>query len=226
MHLLLINGSPKGERGNSNYLLKLFMEGVDETPGHTHEMVNLVQVKEHARFVDLFAKADAVVMAFPLYTDMMPGIVKAFIESLEPLCGRKDNPAFGFIIQSGFPEAVHMRALEAYLEKLSRRLGCRYLGTALRGGGEVIQTVPHQFIKGFIDNIRALGSGFGMTGTFDAGVIAKFAGTEKQSRLKRLQRVIVDEPMTNLMFWHPQMKRNGAYEQRFARPYSEPPHDW
>ena len=131
--------------------------------------MNLVQVKEHPRFVELFAKADAVVLAFPLYTDMMPGIVKAFVEALEPLCGREHNPPLGFIIQSGFPEAVHMRALEAYLEKLTHRLGCHYLGTALRGGGEVVQVVPHFFIKGFIDNIRNLGRGFGRTGSLTRG---------------------------------------------------------
>jgi len=226
MQLLLINGSPKGESGNSKGLLKLFLAGVDETPGHTHEFVDLVREEEHARLVDLFAKADAVIFAFPLYTDMMPGIVKSFIESLQPLCGKQGNPALGFIIQSGFPEAVHLRALEAYLEKLSRRLGCRFLGTALRGGGEVLQSVPPFFIRGFINNVRALGRGFGSTGEFDARIIARLAGTEKQSAPQRLHRMLIDEPMTRLSFWYPKMRRNNAYAQRLARPYADPPEGW
>jgi len=55
----------------------------------------------------------------------MPGIVKVFIESLEPLCSREGNPDVGFIVQSGFPEAIHSRYVEKYLEKPSLRLGCR-----------------------------------------------------------------------------------------------------
>jgi hypothetical protein len=32
--------------------------------------------------------SDAVVLAFSFYCDAMPGLVKAFIESLEPYCRR------------------------------------------------------------------------------------------------------------------------------------------
>jgi len=40
----------------------------------------------------MFAEAQQVILAFTLYTDAMPGIVKQFIEQLEPLCGRNNQP--------------------------------------------------------------------------------------------------------------------------------------
>ena len=43
--------------------------------------------------VQAFADAECVWLGFPLYTDGMPGIVKTFIEALEPLKGREDNPS-------------------------------------------------------------------------------------------------------------------------------------
>jgi len=226
MHLLLLNGSPKGESGNSNYLLQLLKEGVDQIPGHTQEFANLVRVKEHRHYVELFQQADAVVMAFPLYTDMMPGIVKAFIEELEPLCGREGNPALGFIIQSGFPESVHLRALEAYLEKLTRRLGCRYVGTALRGGGGSVRSMPSFMVKELVENVHALGRSLGETGEFDRELVTRFSKDETLP-LPRLWFIgTLGDRMARAFFWHREMKKNGAYERRVARPYAEPPEGW
>lgn len=226
MHLLLLDGSPKGESGNSSYLLQLLLEGVDETLGHTHEFANLVRLVEHRDYARSFAIADAVVMAFPLYTDMMPGIVKAFIEELEPLCGRENNPALGFIIQCGFPESINLRALEAYLEKLARRLGCRYLGTALRGGGGSVRDMPSFMARAFTTNVRALGRSLGKTGEFDPEVIRRFAGTEKLPLPQLWFTGTLGDRMARAFFWHREMKKNGAYERRRARPYANPPSGW
>lgn len=226
MHLLLLNGSPRGERGNSNFLLQVFLEGFNHTPGHTHELVHLNRVSQHRHYAELFATADAVVMAFPLYTDMMPGVVKAFIDELEPLCGHDYNPALGFIIQSGFPEAVQLRALEAYLEKLSRRLGCRYLGTALKGGGEGIQSRPRFTIRDWLKNVRAIGRSLGVSGGFDSKAIARMARPERLSPLAVFMTAHVGERFIRMFFWDRMMKANGVHERRLARPYAEPPVEW
>jgi len=226
MHLLLLNGSPKGESGNSRYLLQLLLEGVNETPSHTHEFAELVRVKEHRDYVESFAKADVVVMSFPLYTDMMPGVVKAFIEELEPLCGREGNPVLGFIVQCGFPESIQLRALEAYLEKLARRLGCRYLGTALRGGGGSVRSMPAFMARGFVENVHALGRSLAATGEFDSDVLRRFAGSEKLSLLRLWSMGTIGDRMARAFFWHREMRRNEVFERRLAQPYGTPPEGW
>jgi len=226
MHLLLLNGSPKGESGNSRYLLQLLLEGVNETPSHTHEFAELVRVKQHRDYVESFAKADVVIMAFPLYTDMMPGIVKAFIEELEPLCGREGNPALGFIVQCGFPESIQLRAIEAYLEKLARRLGCRYLGTALRGGGGSVRSMPAFMARSFIENVHALGRSLAETGEFNPDVVGRFAGSEKLPLLRLWSMGTIGDRMARFFFWHREMKRNGVFERRLTQPYATPPEGW
>ena len=223
MRLAVYNGSPKGERGNSNSLLRHFLDGVMETPGHSYELAHLAKVKEQERFVESFTGADAVILAFPLYTDMMPGIVKAFIESLEPLCSREGNPPIGFIIQCGFPESVHLRALESYLEKLSRRLGCRYLGTALKGGGQGIQSPLRFMTGGFLDAMSKLGREFGRTGEFNQDVVARLGRVERLSPPRLLFAGTIGNWMAKKVFWGRVMKENHAYERCLARLYEQPP---
>ena len=223
MRLAVYNGSPKGEKGNSNFLLRHFLDGVMETQGHSYELAHLAKVKEQERFVESFAGAAAVILAFPLYTDMMPGIVKAFIEALEPVCGREGNPRIGFIIQCGFPESVQLRALESYLEKLSRRLGCRYLGTALKGGGEGIQVQPRFVARGFLDGMSQLGREFGRTGEFNQDVVARLGKGERLSPLQLLVTRTIGNWMAKKAYWERWMKQNHAYERRLARPYEQPP---
>ena len=75
----------------------------------------------------------------------MPAIVKQFIEALEPLKNRENNPPMGFIVQSGFPEALHSRYVEHYLQKLAARLNAPYLGTIVKGGGEGIRMMQTKY---------------------------------------------------------------------------------
>ena len=138
MRLTVFNGSPRGKGSNTKFLLEHFLNGFMTTDGNSYEMVYLNRLKDSDKFIKFFQEAEQVLLAFPLYTDAMPAMVKTFIESLEPLCGREGNPDIGFIVQSGFPEAIHSRYIERYLEKLAIRLGCRYIGTVIKGGVEGI----------------------------------------------------------------------------------------
>ena len=123
MKLAVFNGSPRGKDSNTKVLLEHFINGFMKTDGNTYEVAYLIRVKDRGSFINLFQEAEQVLLAFPLYDDAMPAIVKTFIESLEPLCRREGNPDIGFIVQSGFPEAIHSRYVERYLAKLAARLG-------------------------------------------------------------------------------------------------------
>jgi multimeric flavodoxin WrbA len=116
MQLLVFNGSPRGKRSNTGVLVGHFINGFMETPGNTYVIVHLNRINKQDEFVEMFREADHVLLAFPLYTNAMPAMVKTFIESLEPVCGLNDNKAIGFIVQSGFGEAIHSRYVERYLE--------------------------------------------------------------------------------------------------------------
>ena len=107
-------------------------------------MHNLNQVNEHEKFSRIFSEAEFIWVGFPLYTDAMPGMVKAFFEALEPLRGRDNNPPIGFLVQSGFPEALHSRYVVRYLENFAARMNAPYVGTIVIGCGDGIRMMPRR----------------------------------------------------------------------------------
>jgi multimeric flavodoxin WrbA len=220
-HLTIFNGSPRGSKGNTPIMLKQFGEGFTSIPGHTYEINNLNRLKEKDKFSETFAAAECVWLGFPLYTDAMPGMVKNFIESLEPLRGRRNNPAIGFLVQSGFPEALHSRNVERYLEKLADRLDAPYLGTIVKGGGEGVRMVPEERNAGLFDALQGLGSGFAQTGQLHPDLLPVVAGVERYSPLLGPVFKVFLRTSAASWYWDSQLKGNRVYEERFAQPYVE-----
>jgi hypothetical protein len=182
-------------------------------------MHHLIQVNQTERLVQAFADAECAWIGFPLYTDAMPGVVKHFFEALEPLVGRKNNPPVGFVVQSGFPEGLHSRYVERYLEKLADRLGSPYLGTIVKGNGEGVRMMPPEMTRGLFENLHALGSGFAREGQLDPKVLAQVAAPERfPLYLWPVFQILLRLPMSHSYF-DGMLKTNGAYERRFVRPF-------
>lgn len=184
MRLTVFNGSGRGKHGNTMVLLKAFLKGFASIEGNAYEVHTLIQSgKMESSILEAhtaaFARAEHVLLAFPMYTDMVPGIVKAFIETLEPFCGREGNPSIGFIIHCGFPEGVQLRALERYLEKLSRRLGCQHTGTILKGNSEGLRSTSAEKITTLLDSMESLGRSFALNAAFDPEAVAALARPER-----------------------------------------------
>jgi multimeric flavodoxin WrbA len=219
--LTLFNGSPRGIKGNTPIILSKLGEGFASIPGHTYELHHLKSKHEAEEYLQLFAEAEAVWLGFPLYTDAMPALVKTFIETLEPLRGRSKNPPIGFMVQSGFPEAQHSRYIEHYLQKLAARLGAPYLGTIVKGNGEGVRLMPDQANRKLFSRLQALGSGLAETGQLDPDQLARMIGIERYPAiLSPLFKLFVRTPLATV-YWDKQLKENGVYDQRFARPYME-----
>jgi multimeric flavodoxin WrbA len=225
MQLTIFNGSPRGKGGNTTVILEHFLKGFMETPGNSCNITYLSKTKEPAKLGDAFFEAEAVLIAFPLYVDSMPARVKDFFEILEPLCSRGKNPAIMFLIQSGFPEAVHLRFLERYLEKLSRRLKCRYIGTIVKGGSEKggfvsIRNMPNSRIfKTTLQRFYEIGRSFGATGALDKDILTQLALPERFSKTTSFMLKMFQKLGAFDSSWNKQLKANGAYEKRFDAPY-------
>jgi len=214
--LTLFNGSPRGRKGNT----PLFLREISSGFGGPSEIHHLIRLKATNQMVQAFADAECVILGFPLYTDSMPGMVKHFIEALGPLVGRKDNPPFGFVVQSGFPEALHSRYVERYLEKLAARLGSPYLGTIIKGNGEGVRMMPSDATQNLFSNLQAIGASLAESGRFDPIALKAIADPEKfPSILGPIFRIFLRLPVAHSYF-DSMLKKNGAYEQRFARPFT------
>ena len=218
MKLTVFNGSPRGKKSNTTLLLEHVLKGFMETEGNSYELEYIVN-KDVEELVEMFKNASNIILAFPLYTDCMPGIVKSFIDSLKPLCGKQDNPSIGFIVQGGFPEAYHSRFVERYLEKLAKRLNCQYVGRIIKGGVETIRIMPQFMTKKIFNYFYELGKIYGKSGKFDEKLLKKIAKPEHLSTLRRLFFRFASSVGMAHIYWNKQLKENNAFEERFDKPY-------
>ena len=215
MQLLFINASPRGKKSNTGILMGHFIRGFLETSGNTCEVEYLVKHKNNLKIlVEKFSVSDNVIIGFPLYIDAMPGSVKAFMEALAPLKDRKDLPVLGFMIQCGFPETAHLRFVARYCEKFTRRIGCRFLGSILKGGCEGLDVQPTFLTEKYFSLFGMLGVDFGKTGKIDEVILTKLARPEHLSA----ENMAMVVPFINQGLWDAQMEKNGVLDRSFDRP--------
>jgi hypothetical protein len=126
-----------------------------------------------------------------------------------------------FLVQSGFPEAHHSRFVERYLEKLARRLGAGYAGTIVKGGCEPVRLMPDSMNKKLFEGLRGLGRDLAEKGAFDPEKLRALAKPERYPRiLAPVFKLLLSIPIAQ-GYWNSQLKKNEAYDQRFARPFEE-----
>lgn len=220
-HLTVFNGSPRGRKGNTPILLDQFLEGFQSGAERTYEIHDLIQVKQMDQFTEAFDKASCVLLAFPLYTDAMPANVMSFIETLQQFKDRKDNPAMGFMVQSGFMEAAHSRHVERYLQKLCVRLGCAYIGTIVKGGVEGIRIRPENMTRHLFEQVREIGRVFSENGQFDPVLLKRLSKPEQFPRVAQPLMKLLSKVSLLDFYWDMQLKSNQVFDQRNAKPYSE-----
>jgi hypothetical protein len=218
MRLTVINGSPRRAHSNTTFYTDLFLEGFNSVEGNSSEVHFIYGGDFLERGAEVVGAAECVLIGFPLYADAMPSRVMAFFERLQPLRGREGNPPFLYHVQSGFPEAFHSRYVERYLCKLTARLGSRYIGSIIKGGGEGVKEMPERMTKRLFENYRELGRRFAASGELDEALLKIIAGKERLTIMGRLAMMTLLKPITAKM-WNDQLKKNGAFERRFDRPY-------
>jgi hypothetical protein len=204
-------------------MLASVAEGWQQGGGQPPEIIHLAQRAHFDRAVAAFAEADVVLLGMPLYTDSMPGLVMTYIEALAPRVAAARaggaNPTLAFLVQSGFPEALHSRPLERYLEKLARRLNSPCAGTIVRGFGEALQAMPDKANKKLWARLQTLGEQLARDGRFGKTELREVASIERFSAFTAaLLSVAVKLPIVQ-SGWNLKLKKNGVWERRFAAPY-------
>lgn len=199
--------------------MEQFMKGYSQVVPEIVPVQYLASKKSKEENLRVFTSAETVLLIFPLYTDCMPGIVKEFFEDLSALDFPRPKK-IGFIVQSGFPEAIHSVFVERYLEKFTKRLQCKYLGTVIRGGVEGIQIMPENFTKKLFHRFEALGTEFAGTGSFSEEIKSVLAKPYKLSSIRRFIFSLVSNTRLANFYWISNLKKNNAFDKRFDRPYA------
>ncbi len=208
--LVIYNGSPRRSGSNSALVLKKAVEAL----GDRIEIRDLKEGERWEEWAEAFKSEKHVMFFMPLYVHAMPSHVMAFIEKLQPSEG-----SISFFVQSGFPESSQSHYLEAYFEQLALRLGRKYLGTAIKGGLEGLQTRQAKDQDKIIEALVKAIMSLVYEGKFDPTNISQLAGpVELGMVVKILLKLLVKTGLTNSL-WDKQLKENNAYEKRFDCPY-------
>jgi hypothetical protein len=239
--LLLLDGSPRAERSNTLKMLAQLAEGWRQADGPAPTLLHLARPADFAAALAAFHASDVVLLGMPLYTDAMPGLVKEWIEALgpqprqhaqqdpqpDPQTGRQtgqepaNNRAMGFLVQSGFPEARHMRPIERYLAKLAPRLGRDYAGTIVRGAGESLQSMPARAAERYFRKLHRLGSELHTDGRFSAEALQAAAGIEQLPAWSLPLLALAGRLGVINFYWKGMLKKNKAWDRRNHAPYGE-----
>lgn len=217
MSLVIFNGSPRNKQSNSKILVEHFLSGYESVNKSRVEVNYLKSNSDKRKRKDIYKIADQILIIFPLYCDSMPGLVMEFLQEIHELGG--SGKKIGFIIQSGFPETKHSVPVSKYLRKFTNRIGAEYLGCVIKGGVEGIQIMHPKMTEKLFNNFKKLGKTFGLKGELDSEVIQELGKTYTLSKFNRvLFRIASILGLTNF-YWNMMLKKHGAYEKRFNRPY-------
>ncbi len=239
MRLTIFNGSPRGINSNSKVYLDFFLKGFISTGKNSYEIFYLKKTKEIENQCMQFHKSKKVIIAFPLYFDSMPAIVKRFFETIE-VNQYKPEKQVGFLIQAGFPESNHFKYIEKYLHKMTRRINCNYQGSIIRGGGEgirvkeIIHKPIHKIVHFigrisnigevgyFLNNNRTLrllyklGQHYGKYEEFNTAILTRLSGPCKLTKFGFLLYKLIGEKM----YFNLLLEKNNAFDKRNYQPYS------
>lgn len=220
MKLAIFNGSPRNKKSNSELLINHFLTGYYKVYSEPLPIHYLAGRKKKESLIEVFQNAEIIIIFFPLYTDCMPGIVKEFFESIVEL-KFTHTKKIGFIVQSGFPEAVHSIYVARYLKKLTKRLKCEYLGTVIKGGVEGIQIMPSWMTKKLFSKFQDLGEYFAKNNIFSPKIQEVLRKPYKMSLLRRFLFSAMSKTGLSNFYWNSNLKKNGAFKNRFDKPFKE-----
>jgi multimeric flavodoxin WrbA len=220
MKRLALNGSPRGSNSNSRKILSWIFEGMREAGVEEPAVMDIARTTELDSQRAAFLKADEVILVFPLYTDSVPGVVKGFIDSLagaDP--SRLRGKRFCFVVHSGFPESSQSEPVSAYLSRMCARLDMRQVGSAIKGGSEGFRMIPDGMTRKIRERFAALGRGLVKDGAFDPEAVQALARPRRIKLVGRILLAMIAPTNLQNFYWNMQLKRHGAWDRRFDRPY-------
>lgn len=216
MKLAIFNGSPRGKTSNTKKLLEYFQKGFENEGGEITVVEYLIQEKHLDEQVSQFREQENILLAFPLYVDSVPGVVKQFIETIGNFDGSGKN--IWFFVHSGFPEGIHCEGLIRFLELLVKRWKMNSMGIILKPGTEQVRMRAHQKNMNLFNDFELLGKSLARTGQLDPDILHRF----KQPYVYPANAIPIIRLMSKIgiidMYWKKELKKNKAFKQRFDMP--------
>lgn len=218
MKLALINGSPRGEKSNSNRMSQWILEQEDNKNEITYETFFLYKTGKHQSYISELETFDSFLFVFPLYVDSMPGITKAFFDTMAEHKSLFEGKPVHFIIHSGFPEMVQSLSLKRYIAYFAGKIiKMDYKGTLIMAGSEALQSAPDGFFGKKLTIFRTLYKTILKRQTFDEQLSYQLSSYYKLNLVQKILYTI--NPLKNI-YWNYSLKKNNARKKVKDAPYS------
>lgn len=212
MKTIIINGSPKGKKGNTEIFIQNFISGMKREV----EVRRIIE-EGYDSLASIVKEYDTIILALPLYIHSMPGIVMRFIEHLEANSGGLPKQ-IGFILQCGFPEGSQCSYLVNYFRSLSVELKMEYLGTFIKTDAAGTYMMPSLMTKKLFQNLRKFGEIYENTGKFDMDIMQKMMQPVDIKGFKlKFMKFAKKIGLMDIM-WNKFLKENNAFDHRFDKP--------
>lgn len=221
MKYLLVNASPRGKESNSQKLLEKIKEGMQRSNTVKDADITMMTLRSHLKkgsWQSDVKQADSLIIAFPLYADHVPGILKQWIEDLGPMGLKKKK--LGWITQCGFPESIHLEYVEKYCHRATELLGAEPMGVVKKAGVEGIRLMPPSMNQKLFSAFQDLGHSLIAKKQFDLNIISQLAKPRTLNFFSRFIFRIMNFLGLANFYWNMNLKKNKAYNQRFAKPYA------
>jgi len=222
MKRIAINGSPRGRSSNSRIILAWILDGVQKLDGAAEDPGTIIDLSAGVRLaLDAFLSSDEAILAFPLYTDFIPGIVKEFFDLLAGFeLASVSGKRLAFVVHSGFPEALHSRPTAAWLERACARLGLGFGGVLVHPGSEGYHLMPPRATMNTAALFAKAGSSLARDGRFGEDEKKVLAGIEKLPASTRLAFTIFAPLGIFDLYWIFMLRKHKAWKRRFDRPFA------
>ncbi len=226
MKTMIMNGSPKAERGNTEIFMRKLMEGMQEAApiqenGQTTAICDVCYTakEDYEQLAQKLQAYDEIIIVFPLYVHAMPGSVRKVMEYMKSAEG--SSKRLGFVIQYGFVEGAQSKYVTRYLESFTRKLHYESIGIAVHGGSAGVCEMPEKMNRKLFEQLKILGKSFVETGKFSKEAIATLSiPYELSGKQAKRYELMAKLGVSDSMWWNMQLKRNGAMKHRYDRPFA------
>lgn len=142
-NIILLNGSPRVNKSTSMKILSLLKNrlGADFKASVVEAGKSILRKKQSQDYA-LMAKADAIVIAFPLYVYCMPGALTEFLVGYREYVNGTGKPAkqkIYAIINCGFPESRINAEAALVIKRFCKEIHASYRLSVLIGSGGMLQ---------------------------------------------------------------------------------------
>ena len=222
--VLLLNGSPKGEKSNSRQIGKFLVDRLEEKGLKAEEafITRLIKSPEKIETLsELVNTADIIVFTSPLYVDSLPSFTIRAMELIldhRKAHSQTGSPLLVAVMNCGFPEKEHMEIALRIIKNFSEEANLRWGGAIAVGMGMAMDGQALTERNGMTRNLTK-GLSLAASALAEGEPVSEEA---EKLAAKPFMPLFMAKSMLRLFgkrMWSSRAENNGVKPDMYAKPY-------